>query len=445
MPETRIESRSRLVVRGGTLVDETGERRGDVLIEGGLIAAVDASIEPERGTRVLEADGCIVSPGLIDLHAHLREPGDEAAETIETGARAAALGGYTAVVAMANTDPPVDSAAVVRDVMEIANGAVAEVAIAGAITVGRKGEQLSPLFEMAALGVRIFTDDGRGVQDSGVMRRALEYGRDLDVVLAEHCEDEKLSHFGHMHEGAWSSRLGVPAQPAVAEEAMVARDITLARATRARLHFLHLSTAGSVALVAAAKREGLLVTAEATPHHLSLTDAELAGYDPRFKMNPPLRSEADVEALRAACRAGTLDAIATDHAPHTEAAKEAPLDEAPPGVIGLETAYAVCHTAFVTESNGAGPLSYQQLLAMFSWRPARIAGLDRSSGQGGPIAAGNHANICVFDPTARWTVGETGFASRSKNSPFTGKTLTGRVRHTLFRGEAVVTDGVAQR
>lgn len=434
-----------MIVRGGTIVDQTGERNADIVVEKGRIAAVGEAIEPGRSMLVLDAGGCIVSSGLVDLHAHLREPGGEDAETIESGSRAAAVGGYTAVVAMANTDPPIDCAAVVRDVLDLARSASCEVAPAGAVTVGRSGERLAPMFEMAKLGVRIFTDDGRGVQDAGVMRRALEYGRDLDIVIAEHCEDESLSHHGHMHEGEWSSRLGVPAQPAIAEEAMVARDIALARLTGARLHLLHLSSAVSVALVASAKRDGVEVTAEATPHHITLTDAALSTYDPRFKVNPPLRESTDTEAVRAGLRDGTIDAVATDHAPHTEAAKEAPLDEAPPGFIGLETAYAVCYGALIADTNGASPLSLRDLLALLSWSPARIAGLDRSSGQGGPIEKGAPASLCVFDPTERWTVGATPFASRSSNSPFSGMKLSGRVRHTIYRGEPVVVDAVAQR
>ena len=297
------------MVRGGLVVDATGERRADVAVADGAVVAVEPEIEPSSDAMVLDAGGCVVAPGLVDLHTHLREPGREEAERVESGARAAALGGYTAVVAMPNTEPPIDSVAVVRQVLELGATAAADVAVAGAITVGREGERLAPLAEMAAFGVRLFTDDGVGVQDARLMRRALEYASALDVVLAQHCEEARLAAGGQMHEGEWSSRLGVPGIPAAAEELMVHRDISLARLTGARVHLLHLSTAASVAMVEAAKAEGLPVSAEAAPHHLCLTDAEVAGYDPVFKVNPPLRGPSDVAAVRAGLASGAIDAI----------------------------------------------------------------------------------------------------------------------------------------
>ncbi|HXZ82917.1 MAG TPA: dihydroorotase [Acidimicrobiales bacterium] len=442
---TRPGGGRRVVVRGGTVVDSTGERRGDVFVEDGRVVAVGEGIDVPLGTIVLEASGCVVAPGLVDIHTHLREPGGEAAETVATGSRSAALGGYTAVVAMPNTEPAIDSAAVVQYVLELARGACADVAVAGAITVGRAGDRVAPLAEMAALGVRLFTDDGRGVQNADVLRQALEQARDLGIILAEHCQDEVLASGGHMHEGAWSRRLGIPAQPAAAEEAMLARDLTLVRETRAPMHFLHLSTAGSVELVRAAKAEGLPVTAEVTPHHLVLTDAVAASRDPLFKVAPPLRSAADGVALRAACREGVVDAIATDHAPHTREAKEAPFEEAPPGMIGLETALAVAFDAFVARPEDAEPLSLAALIALMSWRPAALVGLDRSLGHGGPLAPGARAHLCVFDPTQTWTVDRRATASRSHNSPFDGMTLTGRVRHTVLAGEPIVVDGTTTR
>jgi dihydroorotase len=426
-----------LVVRGGLVVDATGERRADVAVADGAIVAVGPEIEPSSDAMVLDAGGCVVAPGLVDLHAHLREPGREEAERVESGARAAALGGYTAVVAMPNTEPPIDSVAVVRQVLDLGATAAADVAVAGAITVGREGERLAPLAEMAALGVRLFTDDGTGVQDARLMRRALEYASALDVVLAQHCEDARLAAGGQMHEGEWSSRLGVPGIPAAAEELMVHRDISLARLTGARVHFLHLSTATSVAMVEAAKAEGLPISAEAAPHHLCLTDAELAGYDPVFKVNPPLRGPSDVAAVRAGLASGAIDAIATDHAPHPQEAKEAPFDAAPPGMIGLETALAVA----LTELGGVLPVA--AILALLCWRPARIAGL--SADHGGPVAPGASANLCVIDPTATWVVDPGRMASQSRNTPFGGRRLNGRVRHTVYRGEPVVIDGEAQR
>ncbi len=430
-----------VMIRGGTVVDETGERRADVLITGDAITAVGPDLEVPAGATVLDAGGCHVAPGLVDLHTHLREPGGEEAETVETAARGAARGGYTAVVGMPNTDPPIDNAAVALEVLGLGASAMCRVAVAGAITVGRAGACLAPMGELAALGVRLFTDDGVGVQDAGVMRRALDYARGLGVTLGQHCEEAALAAGGHMHEGAWSSRLGVPGVPAAAEELMVARDITLARVTGGRIHFLHLSTAGSAALVAAAKGEGLSVSAEVAPHHLALTDGELAGYDAVFKVNPPLRTETDVAALRAACADGTIDAVATDHAPHLSQAKEGPLDTAAPGMLGLETALPVTLQALGAD------MSLRDVLALMSWHPARIAGLsvDQGGDQGGPVAVGMPGNVCVFDATERWEVDPDRLASRSRNTPWAGRTLTGKVRHTVYRGEPVVVDTEAQR
>jgi len=449
-----------VVIRGGTVVDAHGARRADVVVSGGTFVDVSPRVEIRSGAAELDAGGCLVTPGLVDLHAHLRQPGDEEAETVETASRAAALGGFTAVVAMPNTDPPVDSAAVAHEVLDLAAGAMCHVAVAGAITVGRAGEHLAPMRELAALGVRLFTDDGTGVQDPGVMRRALEYARGLGVTLAQHCEDRSLAGGGHMHEGAWSSRLGVPGVPSEAEELMVGRDIALCRLTGGRVHFLHLSTARSVALVAAAKAEGLPVSAEVTPHHLTLTDAELAGFDPVFKVNPPLRTAADVGALRDACARGIVDAVATDHAPHPAEKKDAPLDTAAPGMLGLQTALPVTLGALGATPSGRNGhasgapgdarepvMDVRDVLALLSWLPAHIAGLARQQGgdQGGPIEAGAPANLCVFDPTAKWTLDEAAIASRSRNTPWLGRVLVGQVRHTLYRGDPVVVDGEARR
>jgi dihydroorotase len=428
-----------LVIRGGTVSDTTGERRADVLVADGKVASVEERIESPRGAVVLEAEGCIVAPGLVDLHTHLREPGREETETIETGTRAAALGGYTAVVAMPNTDPPLDSAEAVRNVQELSLSATAEVAVAGAITVGRLGERLAPMAELAGLGVRLFTDDGAGVQSAGLMRRALEYARGLGVILAQHCEDGSLACDGAMHEGAWSSRLGIPGMPAAAEEVMVARDIALTRATAGRIHFLHLSTAVSIEMVRRAKAEGLAVTAEVAPHHFSLTEAATAGFDPLFRVNPPLRPASDVEAVKLGLADGTVDAIATDHAPHAPESRDLPFDQAPPGMLGLQTALALA----VSELD----LPLQRVLALLSWQPAALVGLDPigGGGQGGPIVPGAPANLCVIDPTATWTVDPSALASRSRNTPYAGRRLTGQVRHTVFRGEPVVIDAEAQR
>ena len=424
-----------LVIRGGTVVDATGARRADVLVRAGRIAAVGEGIDASARAVVLDASGCTVAPGLVDLHSHLRQPGREEAETVETGARAAALGGYTAVVAMPNTDPAIDCASVVREVLDLGATAACHVHVAGAITVGRAGERLAPLAEMAALGVRLFTDDGAGVQDSRLMRRALEYASGLDITLAQHCEDAALASGGHMHEGEWSSHLGIPGVPAEAEELMVLRDIALARLTGTRMHFLHLSVASALDAVRAAKAAGVPVTAEAAPHHFTLDDSVVASYDPVFKVNPPLRPTADVEAVKLALGDGTLDAIATDHAPHTQEDKEAPFDEAPPGMLGLETALALALTELT--------IPLERVLALMSWQPARIAGIEAE--HGGPVAEGRPAHLCVIDPAAAWVVEPEKLASRSRNTPYGARKLTGRVRHTVLAGEAVVIDGEAQR
>jgi dihydroorotase len=425
-----------VLIRGGEVVDATGRRRADVLVDDGRITAVAGADEASSlgADVVLDAGGCLVAPGLVDLHTHLRQPGQEEAETVETGARAAALGGFTCILAMPNTTPAIDSAGVAREVLDLGRGACCDVRTSAAITVGRAGTQLTPMAELAELGVRVFTDDGNGVQDARLMRRALEYARGLGVVLAQHCEDEVLAAGGAMHEGAWSARLGVPGQPREAEEVMVMRDIALARMTGGRVHFQHLSTRRSLDLVAAAKAEGLAVTCEVTPHHLSLTDARCAGYDPVFKVNPPLRTDDDVVAVRAGLASGVVDCIATDHAPHAPEAKEQPFDQAPPGMLGLETALALALTHL--------DLPVEQVLGLLSWRPAAVLGVDDL--HGGPIAAGRPANLCVVDHTATWTVDPASLASRSRNTPYAGMTLTGRVRHTVLGGEAVVVDAEAQ-
>jgi len=431
---------SAVLLRGGTVIDETGERVADVLARDGVIAEVGAGIDG-TGAEVLDAEGAVVAPGLVDIQVHFREPGREEAETIETGARAAALGGFTAVVAMPNTTPPLDDAKVVGAVLEQGRRAMCHVTVAGCITSGRAGKELAPLGELYDLGVRVFTDDGDCVADANVMRRALEYTTMLPgAVISQHAEDPDLVAGGHMHEGEWSAKLGIPGRPAAAEITIVARDLELARITGGRYHVLHMSTAGATDLVRAAKAAGVRVTAEASPQHFTLTDAECATFDPVFKMNPPLRSDADVEGILAGLVDGTIDAIATDHAPHPPATKELPFEEAPPGMLGVETALAVTITRLVE----TGKLSLADALARLSWQPARIAGLD-AAGHGLPVVAGNPANLCVIDPAATWVVEAERSASRSRNTPWAGRKLTGRVRHTVLRGEPVVTDGVPTR
>lgn len=441
-----------LVIKGATVVDRHGERRADVAIVGSMITTVGNELEVPSDAEVLDASGAYLLPAFVDLHTHLREPGGERAETVETGARAGVLGGYSALVAMPNTTPTIDSAEVVHYVRELAKTALLEVVVSASITVGRLGEQLSPMRELAAVGVRLFTDDGRGVQSEELMRRALQNAKEFGVLCAQHCEDESHAKGGHMHEGAWSSRLGILGQPASAEEVMVARDLALVRELGASMHFLHLSTAGAIDLVRSARTEGLRVTAEATPHHLSLTDALVASYDAVYKVNPPLRPDSHVNAVRAGLFDGTIDAIATDHAPHSEETKDEPFDCAPPGMIGLETAFAVAYTElvakehlYVPDSADRVPVSMTQLVQLFSTNPARIAGLCGPGGHGGEIADGASANLCVFDPTERWTVSERDGASSSHNTPFASLDLRGKIRHTVVAGEAVVIDALAQR
>ncbi len=429
-----------IVIKNGTVLDSTGSRRADVLVgDDGAIEAVDTGL---TGSTELDIRDMVVTTGFVDLHAHLREPGHEEAETVATGARGAARGGFTAVVAMPNTTPTVDNVAVVRHIRELAAGTACEVVPAAAITVDRAGEALTPMAELVREGVRIFTDDGRGVQNDQLMRTALEYAGGLthltdgvDIVLAQHAEVEVLSETGVMHEGAWSSWLGLPGQPSAAEELMVMRDIALARLTGGRVHIQHVSTAGSVALIRAAKTAGLRLTAEAAPHHFSLDHSCCANFDPVFKVHPPLRTEEDIAAVRAGLADRTIDAIATDHAPHTQQDKERSFADAPPGMVGLETAFAVANTFL--------DIPLHRLVALMSWNPARIAGLNER--HGGPIEPGRLANLTVLDPGATWTVSGDSMASRSRNTPYEGRQLRGRVRHTILNGEIVVNDGEARR
>ena len=425
-----------ILITGGRVVDRTGDRTADVRVADGRVLEVGPDLRAGDGDRVLDATDLVVTSGFVDLHAHLREPGREEAETIETGSRAAALGGYTAVVAMPNTDPTQDSLGVVEFVRrqgELAG--LCDVLPSASITVGRAGEQLTPFAELADAGVRIFTDDGDGVQDPLLMRRAFEYASDLPITLAQHCEVARLTAGAVMHEGACCSRLGLPGWPSLAEELMLHRDIELVRLTGASAHFLHLSTAGSVDLVRRAKDDGLAVTAEATPHHVSLTDELLESYSAIYKVTPPLRTMRDVEAVRDGLADGTIDALATDHAPHVAATKEVPLDEAPPGMLGLETALGVALAHL--------DLPLVDVLAAMSWKPAEIAGVGGRHGR--PVAVGEPANLTVLDTDVEWEVVPALLASKSRNTPYVGVPLRGRVVHTVLAGVPVVVDGKATR
>ena len=422
-----------IVIKGATVVNRESQQVADVKIENGFVVEVAKNL---KGDLQLDASGCIVSSGFVDLHAHLREPGKEEAETIETGSRAGALGGYTALVAMPNTDPPQDSVAVIDFVREQGKRAgLVDVVPSGCITLGRQGESLAPMAELSLAGVTLFTDDGNGVQDAALMRRALEYARGLGVTLAQHCEVAELTKGAVMNECSCCTDLGLPGWPAIAEELMVFRDIELVRITGASMHFLHLSTKRSVELVRAAKRDGLPITAEVTPHHLSLTQELRASYDSVYKVNPPLRSTEDIRALKDGLRDGTIDAIATDHAPHPRRDKEMSLDLAPPGMLGLETALGVVLAE--------GMCEIRDVIALMSWNPAKIARIGSTHGL--DVAAGANANLCVFDPELTWSVDPDRLASKSTNTPYAGKTLRGRVRHTIFKGTATVIDGQAQK
>ncbi|MBI4728898.1 MAG: dihydroorotase [Acidobacteria bacterium] len=425
------------LLAGARLVDPAAGRDGafDVRIAGDRVAEVAPSLDP-AGAGVVDCRGLVLAPGFVDLHTHLREPGREDEETVESGSRAAALGGYTAVCAMANSEPVADSGAVVEQVWTLGRAAgLVDVFPVGAITVGLAGRALAELGEMAGSAARVgfFSDDGRCLQDSGLMRRALEYARVFDAIVANHAEDSALAEGWQMNEGEVSSVLGLAGLPAEAEEVIVARDLALARLTGARLHVPHVSTAGTVELIRVAKRRGVRVTAEATPHHLTLTEEAARGYDPVFKVAPPLRAREDVEALRAGLADGTIDCVATDHAPHAPEEKDREWDAAPCGMLGLETALAVLLTELVP-----GHLALARLVEAMSAAPARARAL---ADHGGPVAAGRPANLVVFDPEALWTVDAAGLASRSRNTPFGGRELRGKVVHTIHDGRFTVRDG----
>ena len=429
-----------LLFRGPRIADPLTGRDGvaDVLVRDGAIAEVGSGLSAPKA-EVIDCDGLVLAPGLVDLHTHLREPGAEHKETVETGTRAAAAGGFTAIAPMPNTDPVADDASVIAGVRAAAARAgLADVFPVGAITRGQEGESLAELGEMVEAGVRVFSDDGHCVPTARILRNALTYVRAFDdVVIAEHCEDASLSIGQQMHEGITSYSLGLAGQPSASEDTIVYRDLELARLTGGRLHLCHLSSARSVQLVRAAKRDGVRVTAEVTPHHLVFTDEDLRTYDTNLKVNPPFRSAEDREALRAGLADGTIDAIGTDHAPHAVEEKEAEFDRAPHGTIGLETALAVVLTELV--SPGIVPLA--RALDALSMTPARILGANE---HGGPIEPGRPANLVVFDPKETWTV-EAPFASKSRNSAFLGRELTGRVRHTVLNGELTFAEGKALR
>ncbi|WP_405460945.1 dihydroorotase [Streptomyces sp. NBC_00101] len=424
---------SKILIRGAKIL---GGDVADVLIDGGTVAGIGTGIEAADAT-VVEAAGQILLPGLVDLHTHLREPGREDSETVLTGTRAAAAGGFTAVHAMANTFPVADTAGVVEQVWRLGKeSGYCDVQPIGAVTVGLEGKQLAELGAMhdSAAGVKVFSDDGKCVDDAVIMRRALEYVKAFDGVVAQHAQEPRLTEGAQMNEGTVSSELGLVGWPAVAEESIIARDVLLAAHVDSRVHICHLSTAGSVEIVRWAKSKGWNVTAEVTPHHLLLTDELVRSYDPVYKVNPPLRTEADVMALREALADGTIDCVATDHAPHPHEDKDCEWAAAAMGMVGLETALSVVQQTMVE----TGLLDWAGVADRMSFRPAAIGRLD---GHGRPVSVGEPANLVLVDPAYRGAVDPAGFASRSRNTPYEGRELPGRVTHTFLRGRATVVDG----
>lgn len=404
----------------------------NIVVKDSCIASVGSDVEGD----VVDCSGLLVLPGLVDLHTHLREPGKEDSETVLTGSRAAAKGGFTAVSAMANTSPVADTAGVVEQVFRLGKEAgLCEVFPIGAVTVGLAGERIAELGAMAdsAAQVRIFSDDGKCVSDPLVMRRALEYVKSFGGVIAQHAQDHRLTEGAQMNEGEVSSRLGLMGWPAVAEEAIIARDILLADHVKSRLHICHLTTKGGVELVRWAKSQGIDVTAEVTPHHLLLTDDLVESYDPIYKVNPPLRTNEDVEALRAGLADGTIDIVATDHAPHPTEDKECEWSAAAFGMLGLETALGIVVKTMVH----SGLLNWGRVAEVMSINPAKIGGYSR---QGQPIAPGSIANLVIVNPTEEWVVDRDQLASKSRNTPFHGASLPAKVVHTIFEGVFVVKD-----
>lgn len=423
-----------LVIKGAKLPNGTVS---DICIQEQHVVDVVASFKGEA-TQVIDASGCVVLPGLVDLHTHLREPGREDAETVLSGSKAGAKGGFTALSAMANTSPVADTAGVVEQVYRLGQEAgYLDVFPIGAVTQGLRGEALSEIGAMAdsVARVRVFSDDGHCVSDPLVMRRALEYIKKFDGVVAQHAQDPRMTVNSQMNEGIVSARLGLKGWPAVAEEAIIARDVLLTDHVKSRLHICHLTTAGGVEIIRWAKARGIHVTAEVTPHHLLLTDDLASSYDPVYKVNPPLRTESDVHALREALADGTIDIVATDHAPHPLEAKECEWQEAAFGMLGLETALSIVQKTMVD----SGMMNWEQVADRMSLAPARIG---RYAEQGQMIAKGSFANLVVINPTKSWRVDRDLVLSNSSNTPYHGHELPGFVEHTLFKGKQTVINGV---
>lgn len=421
------------LIKGVSLPDG---KKADIAISDGVIASVHEGFKGEAHT-VLDGSECVALPGLVDLHTHLREPGREDAETVLSGSRAGAKGGFTALSAMANTSPVADTAGVVEQVYRLGQAAgLLDVFPIGAVTQGLKGETLSEIGAMAdsVARVRVFSDDGNCVSDPLVMRRALEYIKKFGGVIAQHAQDPRMTIGSQMNEGVVSARLGLKGWPAVAEEAIIARDVLLADHVKSRLHICHLTTAGGVEIIRWAKARGIDVTAEVTPHHLLLTDDLASSYDPVYKVNPPLRTESDVHALREALADGTIDIVATDHAPHPTESKECEWQEAAFGVLGLETALSIVQKTMVD----TGLMNWAQVAERMSIAPARIGGYEN---HGQALAAGSIANLVVINPTQKWTVDRDLVLSNSSNTPYHGYELPGVVTHTFYKGAATLING----
>ncbi len=417
-----------VLLKGGRIVDPSQnlDATGDVLVQDGKIVKSGGQIAGPDGAKVIDCTGKVVSPGFIDVHCHLREPGREDVETIESGAKAAVAGGFTAVCAMPNTNPVTDNQAAVGFIIRQAQRAdAARVYPIGAISVGQMGQAMAEMGEMVSAGAVAVSDDGKPVVSAQLMRTTLEYARSFGIPVADHCEEPTLAHGGAMNEGVVSARLGLKGIPDEAEEIMVIRDILLARRTGGHVHLCHMSTKGSVELIRWGKDRGINVTAEVCPHHLHLTEDAVEGYNTNAKMNPPLRTWADVEALRAAVKDGTIDCVATDHAPHHYDEKEREFPDAPNGIVGLETALAVVNTALVA----SGVIGIADLVNRMSVMPAKVFHLP-----GGTLRAGSVADVIVFDPTEVWTVDAAKFRTKGRNSPWAGHQLTGRVHTTLVDG-----------
>lgn len=421
------------LIKGASLPDG---KKTDIAISKGIISSIGSGFKSEVQT-VIDAKDCVVLPGLVDLHTHLREPGREDAETVLSGSRAGVKGGFTAVSAMANTSPVADTAGVVEQVYRLGQEAgLLDVFPIGAVTQGLKGEALSEIGAMAdsVARVRVFSDDGNCVSDPLVMRRALEYIKKFGGVIAQHAQDPRMTVGSQMNEGEISARLGLKGWPAVAEEAIIARDVLLADHVKSRLHICHLTTAGGVEIIRWAKARGIDVTAEVTPHHLLLTDDLANSYDPVYKVNPPLRTEADVHALREALADGTIDIVATDHAPHPTESKECEWQEATFGMLGLETALSIVQKTMVD----TGLMNWSQVADRMSVAPARIGGYEN---HGQPLAVGSLANLVVINPTLKWTVDRDLVLSKSSNTPYHGYELPGVITHTFFKGAATYSNG----